>query len=99
RPSPDGAAAGRAAGTGVDVLVVTALEDELRAVLALGDGWLARTDLSGFPYHRREFERAEGKRPLVVAAAWLGKMGEVEAAIRGGALLRELDPACVAMCG
>jgi nucleoside phosphorylase len=99
-PSPEGGIATRDAGASVDVLILTALEHELDAVLALADdGWINRHDLAGFPYHRRSFERGEGRRPLVVAAAWLGKMGEVETAIRGGALLRELDPACVAMCG
>jgi WD40 repeat protein/nucleoside phosphorylase len=81
-----------------DVLILTALEDELLAVLDLGEGWIEAHDRGGFPYHRRSFDRA-GKRPLAVAAAWLGKMGRVDAAIRGGQLLVELDPACVAMCG
>ncbi|MFS8067089.1 MAG: protein kinase domain-containing protein, partial [Byssovorax sp.] len=68
-------------------------------MLALGDEWSERQDRGGFPYHQRQFTREGGKRPLVVAAAWLGKMGRTVAAIRGGAFLRELDPACVAMCG
>jgi nucleoside phosphorylase len=83
----------------VDVLILTALEDELAAVLALGDDWSERKDRGGFPYHRRQFIRDGGKRPLVVAAAWLGKMGRTVTAIRGSAFLGELDPDCVAMCG
>ena len=47
----------------------------------------------------RSFDRAEGKRPLVIAAAWLGRMGEVGVVVRGSDLLREVRPACVAMCG
>src|SRR6185295_6030910 len=83
----------------VDVVILTALQDELEAVLAIGEGWSEQRDLSGFPYWRRVIDRAEGKGPLTVAVAWLGKMGETAAAVRGGDLIRELDPACVAMCG
>jgi WD40 repeat protein/nucleoside phosphorylase len=98
-PAPQGSAVTRAGERPVDVLILTALPAELEAVLALGEGWSERKDLGGFPCHRRDFPRADGKSPLVVVAAWLGKMGQVNAAIRGGALLRELRPVCVAMCG
>jgi WD40 repeat protein/nucleoside phosphorylase len=98
-PTPEGPGVTRTEERAVDVLILTALEDELEAVLGLGEGWSERKDRGGFPYRQREFARDGGKRPLVVAAAWLGKMGEVATAIRGGALLDEIDPACVAMCG
>ena len=88
------------AGTGsapVDVLVLAALEDELDAVLALGDGWEELRDGRGFPYHRGVFPSESG--PLVIAAAWLGSMGEVGVVLRGAPLVTELDPVCLAMCG
>src|SRR4051812_27799481 len=97
-PVPEGTSVPRAEDGPVDVLILTALQDELEAVLALRDDWSERQDRGGFPYHRRRFIRG-GRRPLVIAAAWLGKMGRTVTAIRGSAFLRELDPGCVAMCG
>ncbi|WP_437757499.1 pentapeptide repeat-containing protein [Sorangium sp. So ce1389] len=86
----------------VDVLVVTALQDELEGVLAQGEGgaegWRALRDLGGFRYYRRTFPGAQGGS-IAVAAAWIGEAGERTAAIRGQQLLTELDPACLAMCG
>ncbi|XXY46486.1 pentapeptide repeat-containing protein [Sorangium sp. So ce269] len=86
----------------VDVLVVTALQDELEGVLAQGEGgaegWRALRDLGGFRYYRRTFAGAQGGS-IAVAAAWIGEAGERTAAIRGQQLLTELDPACLAMCG
>jgi WD40 repeat protein/nucleoside phosphorylase len=99
KPAPERSAVTRAGERSVDVLILTALEHELLAVLDLGDDWIEQMDGAGFPYHRRTFDRAGGKRPLVVAAAWLGKMGELQTAIRGAALLEELAPSCLAMCG
>ncbi|WP_437737840.1 pentapeptide repeat-containing protein [Sorangium sp. So ce1335] len=86
----------------VDALVVTALQDELEAVLALGDGgrdgWREARDPAGFPYYVREIPNARGQ-PLRVAAAWSGRMGESAAAARAQGLIEELDPGCLAMCG
>ena len=86
----------------VDVLIVTALQGELEAVLRLGqggsEGWRELRDLGGFRYYRRTFPSVRGG-PLTVAAAWIGQMGERTAALRGQQLLGELDPACLAMCG
>ncbi|XXX78777.1 pentapeptide repeat-containing protein [Sorangium sp. So ce134] len=86
----------------VDVLVVTALQDELEGVLAQGDGgaagWRELRDLGGFRYYRRAVPSAHGGS-LAVAAAWIGEAGQRTAAIRGQQLLTELDPACLAMCG
>jgi ABC-type multidrug transport system ATPase subunit/nucleoside phosphorylase len=98
--SAEGAAARRADGDApVDVLILTALEDELNAVRDLAAGWEERADPEGFPYLHRDFDRGPDRAPLVVAAAWLGKTGRVPAAIRGAALIKALDPPCVAMCG
>ncbi|WP_437760194.1 pentapeptide repeat-containing protein [Sorangium sp. So ce1389] len=86
----------------VDALVVTALQDELEAVLALGeggrDGWREARDPAGFPYYVREVPNDRGQ-PLRVAAAWSGRMGESAAAARAQGLIEELDPGCLAMCG
>ncbi|WP_437785946.1 pentapeptide repeat-containing protein [Sorangium sp. So ce1097] len=86
----------------VDALVVTALQHELEAVLALGeggrDGWREARDPAGFPYYVRELPNDRGE-PLRVAAAWSGRMGESAAAARAQGLIEELDPGCLAMCG
>ncbi|WP_437682868.1 pentapeptide repeat-containing protein [Sorangium sp. So ce131] len=86
----------------VDALIATALEDELEAVLALGegdrDGWQEARDRGGFPYHLREIPNDRGE-PLRVAAAWTGRTGESAAAARAQALVDALDPGCLAVCG
>ena len=86
----------------LDVVILVALHDELEAVLALGEGgragWEEKRDLQRFRYFRRRFPRAGG-RELVIAAAWIGEMGERAAASRGQQLVQELNPACLAMCG
>ncbi|XXY13664.1 pentapeptide repeat-containing protein [Sorangium sp. So ce216] len=91
---------------GIDVLVITALQLELDAVLALGEGgergWQEALDPSGFRYHLREIPREParpGAAPLRVAAAWSGQMGEGAAAVRATDVVSHLDPACLAMCG
>ena len=85
-----------------DVLIITALLDELDAVLALGeggkDGWETAPDGDGFPFHFREFPREEGD-PLCVAAASFDEMGGNGTASRATALLKFLEPGCLAMCG
>lgn len=85
----------------VDVLILTALQDELDAVLAVGphgkNDWTELRDLGGFRYHRRELRRTHDS--FVVAAAWIGEMGGRAAAIRAQQLLGELKPSCLAMCG
>jgi nucleoside phosphorylase len=88
-------------GRPVDVLVITALQEELEAVLALGEngraGWRDLRDPEGFRYHRRAFPTARGGQ-LEIAAAWTD-MGERATALRGLSLLTALDPACITMCG
>ncbi|MGK3960997.1 pentapeptide repeat-containing protein [Sorangium sp. So ce118] len=97
---------GRRPAGGIDVLVITALQLELDAVLALGEGgergWQEALDPSGFRYHLREIPREParpGAAPLRVAAAWSGQMGEGAAAVRATHVVSHLDPACLAMCG
>ncbi|HRI63914.1 MAG TPA: hypothetical protein PK156_06740, partial [Polyangium sp.] len=81
----------------VDVVIFTAVKDELDAVLALGGDWQELRDRGGFRYHRREVRRARDS--FTVAAAWIGEMGGQAAAMRGMPLLDELSPSCLAMCG
>lgn len=84
-----------------DVLVLTALQDELDAVLRLGEGvepgWQTTRDADGYAYHTRFVSVEQGT--LSVAAAWIGEMGPSAAATRAAMLVKELDPACLAMCG
>ncbi|WP_437282526.1 pentapeptide repeat-containing protein [Sorangium sp. So ce375] len=88
----------------VDALIVTALQDELEAVLALGEGgrhgWREARDPGGFPYYVRDLPNDRGEL-LRVAAAWSGQMGESAAAARARAqgLIDALDPGCLAVCG
>gem|GEM_PF-827246 len=86
-----------------DALIITALLDELEAVLAFGeggkDGWTKDKDGDGFPFHFRELPREDGGEPLRIAAASFDEMGGDVAAVRATALIKFLDPACLAMCG
>src|SRR6476659_10210213 len=86
----------------VDVLILTALQDELNAVLALGEngqaGWHERKDEKGFRLYHRAIPNGRGAA-LTIAAAWSGEMGDRTAAMRTQQLVDELDPACLAMCG
>lgn len=87
---------------GVDVLILCALQDELDAVLALGEGgrdrWAEQRDSKGFRCYRRTLDNERGGA-LRVAAAWAGEMGAVVAASRAQQLIGELNPACLSMCG
>ncbi len=86
----------------VDVLIMTALLDELEAVLELGEGgrsgWRDGIDPDGLPYHVRSIPRTAG-RPLSLAAAWCGDMGEVATVFRARSLAEHLKPHWLAMCG
>ncbi|WP_437730496.1 pentapeptide repeat-containing protein [Sorangium sp. So ce1335] len=101
----DGRMTARRPSGGIDVLIITALQLEIEALLALGDGgergWQEAYDPSGFRYHVREIPRdpSRGGAPLRVAAAWSGQMGEGAAAVRATHVVGHLDPACLAMCG
>ncbi|HYH95588.1 pentapeptide repeat-containing protein, partial [Hyalangium sp.] len=91
-------------GTRVDVLIVTALKEELDAVLDIEldskgrSGWQDARDESDYPYHVREISNEYGQM-LSVAAAWAGDMGVGATTVRAVGLIKELDPSCIAMCG
>jgi WD40 repeat protein/nucleoside phosphorylase len=86
-----------------DALIITALLDELEAVLAFGEGgkagWTKGKDPDGFPFHYRELPREGGAEPLRIAAASFDEMGGTMTATRATALIKHLDPECLAMCG
>lgn len=82
----------------IDILILTAVQDELDAVLALADAWRESHDAEGYRLFLREFQTEKGQ-PFTVGAAWIGEMGKQSAAIRGKQLLDELRPSCLAMCG
>jgi hypothetical protein len=80
-------------GTGneaVDVLVLTALQEELEALLALEGGvdtWTQETDAKGYRLYRRTFSGERGAA-FTVAAAWTGEMRDRPAALRAQQLSR-----------
>ncbi len=90
-------------GQSVDVVIITALYDELKALLQFkadeGEQWQLLDDTRGLPYFRRRF-KSRGKE-LIVAAAHCSSMGETAAATRAFGLIESLQPRplALAMCG
>jgi len=82
----------------VDVLILTAVQDELDAVLSLADGWRQSRDSEGYRLYTIEFITEKG-HPFTIGVAWIGEMGKQSAAIRGKQLIDELRPSSLAMCG
>lgn len=86
----------------VDVLIVTAMKDELDAVLKIKDGiavpWRAEIDPLGFRYHVAALER-DGGPPIWIAAARAGAKGMLPTATTGVRLVQRLAPRCIAMSG
>jgi nucleoside phosphorylase/tetratricopeptide (TPR) repeat protein len=83
----------------VDVLVITALPEELKALLAVTAGvrepWAAHD--GDLPLHTAVLDGRAG--PLRVAVTRLTKMGGIEAAAEAAPLIAVLNPGCLAMCG
>lgn len=87
----------------IDVLLITALKEELDAVLALDEGatspvWLPVPDDAGYTYHLRDFAYRSGGT-FRVAAARATDMGKAPAAEAASRLVAQLHPRCLAMCG
>src|SRR5262249_3880576 len=99
--APDGTT--HAPPTPVDVLILTALQDELDGILSLGDegraGWRQEKDRMGFRCYRRAFHAAHGALLLECLPAWNRDIGDRTAAPGAKQLVDELDAGCVAMCG
>ncbi|MCB1034969.1 MAG: hypothetical protein KDD47_14170 [Acidobacteria bacterium] len=88
----------------VDVLIITALQDELNALKGIdlgakeGSTWEEKEDRRGFPYWRRTFLHEDGQ-PLEVVVARPVDMGGAFATNLATRLVGELEPRCLAMCG
>jgi nucleoside phosphorylase len=94
---------GRPDNGAVDVLIVTALQDELDAIRgvtdgALGEGWREARDRARYPFYLREYERLGGGA-ILVAVARAVKMGLLHSAMAATRLVGDLRPRCLAMSG
>jgi WD40 repeat protein/nucleoside phosphorylase len=87
------------AGAGVDVLIITALKQELDALLTVEAGLIEPwTRVAGeHPTHRAIFEGRGG--PIEIVAARTARMGGVETATLASRLFPVLKPRSLAMCG
>ncbi len=85
----------------VEVLIITALEEESAAVRAVDEGaagaWSPRKDKDGFAYFVRCFNTPRGK--LRVGLARAVARGAASAAMAAARLVDDLQPQCLAMCG
>lgn len=85
-----------------DVLIVTALLDELEALESVRefviDGWRRTTTRRNLTSSRGVLQCSDGSQ-LTIIAAWLGGMGETVAASAATSFMRELAPTYLAMCG
>ncbi len=82
------------AGERADVVVVTALKDELDALIAQsGLEWQSGTDSHGFPYRVTDLDG------LRVVAARTGGMGERDATARAVRLHDQFEPQVLVICG
>lgn len=88
----------------VDVLLITALHEEYRAVLEVSDDaidpeWLEQRDGPfGRTVARRRF-RGVGDRVVTVLATWADEMASTATAAIAGMLQSKLRPRCLAMTG
>ncbi len=85
----------------VDILIITALQDELDALKSLDEGslgaWDSAEDTFGYTYFTRKFSGQHGLLEVAAAVAIdMGGESTIEAALR---LIPELRPSCLAMCG
>lgn len=87
----------------VDVIILTALSLEYRAVLGVGGSeaggdWQRLSSTSGLPLAMREFVGADGRR-LRILAAQAGDMGGIAVVTALQPLLQTYRPRCIAMTG
>jgi nucleoside phosphorylase len=89
------------------VLIVTALKDELDALLKVGTSfsadWQTETDSWGLPYYRGKIVNSHGRK-FELFAVQSPDMGETVAATTATRLICDLSekglrPRCIAMCG
>lgn len=86
----------------VNVLVITALKDELDALLNCdnnsGKSWIEHQDSLGYSYYKKTFKHSN-RKDLTIAAANAVNMGETQVSALATRLLKELEPSCLAMTG
>jgi nucleoside phosphorylase len=86
----------------IDVLIITALKDELDALLNCNELFSSSRqkcqDSQGYPYYIKSLRHNNGKT-LTIAAARGFTMGETVAAMIATRLISELKPRCLAMIG
>lgn len=92
----------------VDVLLMTALEDELDALIGTDSAftgrkeevWRSSVSRCGLPFRLAHFEvRSDEIHIVSVAAASPGHMGEAHTALYAASLATELQPSVLGMCG
>ena len=84
--------------TQIDVLLVTAVKDELDVVLDAESDWQAKEDSKGFPYYiRKDIDNAGNEFSIALARPI--DMGGDFASNLATRLVNELKPICLAMVG
>ena len=89
---------GNSNSTQIDVLLITALKDELDVIREAESDWQPEKDSTGFPYYiRRDIDNSGNE--FVIAAARPIDMGGDFASNLATRLVNELKPFCLAMAG
>lgn len=84
--------------TTIDVLIVTALKDELDIIVKADPGWQRREDPKGFPYYVRRAQTSRGRELTIAAGRTIGMGGDL-ASNYATRLVGYLRPKCLAMVG
>ncbi len=82
----------------IDILILTAVPDELEGVVAAESDWVLHNDSKGYPYYIRKDTNKNGIE-ISYALACACDMGAVNAANLATRLSNELKPSCLAMVG
>jgi len=82
----------------IDVLILTAIKDELDVIINLEGGWQMKYDSSDYPYNIKEFVDYKNNK-FFVALARPVDMGGVFTANLASRLVKDLKPRCLAMAG
>ena len=82
----------------IDVLLITAVKDELDVVLNVEPDWQPKEDSKGFTYHTRKVIGNRGN-DFTIAATRPNDKGSDHASNIATRLVNELKPRCLAMAG
>ena len=82
----------------IDVLLITALKDELDAVRTCESDWQEKEDRQGFSYYKRKFIGNRGDEFTVAVARPIDMGGDFASTV-ATRLVREFKPHCLAMVG